>query len=58
MTAELLAAHAWGEADGRRVGEPAEAYAYRVLLAVPRYGTPDSTPNDTPPGATTTASAE
>jgi hypothetical protein len=30
-----FAAHAWVEAEGRRVGEPAEAHDYRVLLAVP-----------------------
>lgn len=35
-------AHAWVEADGQRVGEPAAVYAYRVLLAVPPPGTPAS----------------
>jgi transglutaminase superfamily protein len=35
-----FAAHAWVEAEGQRVGEPADVYAYRVLLAVPPSGTP------------------
>jgi hypothetical protein len=28
-------AHAWVEAEGRRVGEPAETDNYRTMLAVP-----------------------
>ncbi|MFI9203533.1 lasso peptide biosynthesis B2 protein [Streptomyces sp. NPDC053048] len=30
-----FAAHAWVEAEGRRVGEPADAATYRALLTVP-----------------------
>lgn len=30
-----FAAHAWVEAEGRRVGEPAETATYRTMLAVP-----------------------
>ncbi|MGP4110996.1 lasso peptide biosynthesis B2 protein [Streptomyces sp. 4N509B] len=33
-----FAAHAWVEAEGRRVGEPADVEAYHVLLAVPPAG--------------------
>ncbi|WP_371628256.1 lasso peptide biosynthesis B2 protein [Streptomyces sp. NBC_00341] len=30
-----FAAHAWVEADGRRVGEPEDAATYRTMLTVP-----------------------
>ncbi|WP_370592663.1 lasso peptide biosynthesis protein [Streptomyces sp. NBRC 109706] len=40
MRTPPFAAHAWVEADGLRVGEPAEAYSYRVLLAVGPLGEP------------------
>lgn len=30
-----FAAHAWGEAEGRRVGEPGDTAAYKLLLSVP-----------------------
>ncbi|MBB5158762.1 lasso peptide biosynthesis B2 protein [Saccharopolyspora phatthalungensis] len=33
-----FAAHAWVEADGRRVGEPADAAGYKVMLCVPPRG--------------------
>ncbi|KUL46003.1 hypothetical protein ADL22_10765 [Streptomyces sp. NRRL F-4489] len=32
-----FSAHAWVEAEGRQVGEPADAAAYRPILAVPPH---------------------
>ncbi|WP_062209898.1 lasso peptide biosynthesis B2 protein [Streptomyces sp. NBRC 109706] len=39
-----FAAHAWVEAERRRVGEPDEVHSYRVLLSVPPLGEPERTP--------------
>lgn len=33
-----FAAHAWVEADGRRVGEPEDAATYRTMISVPPEG--------------------
>ncbi|MER5868432.1 lasso peptide biosynthesis B2 protein [Streptomyces sp. NPDC002044] len=35
-----FAAHAWVEAEGRRVGEPGETAAYKIMLSVPAHGWP------------------
>ncbi|WP_031070738.1 lasso peptide biosynthesis B2 protein [Streptomyces sp. NRRL S-118] len=35
-----FSAHAWVEAEGRRVGEPAGTAAYRPLLVVPPHASP------------------